>query len=87
MDNDFTYVLLDDDGNVKALFQNTEETGDVMRRDGAWDAPTYEEIEELENYELVTIEPSFIEVFDDAQASGEVLDKSAVQEYKTETSE
>lgn len=87
MNNDLFYVLLDDDGNVKALFQNTEETGDVMRRDGAWDDPTEEEIEELEDYELVTIEPSFIEVFDAAQASGTVLDKSAVQEYKTETSE
>lgn len=54
-----------------------------MRRDGAWDDPTEEEIEESEDYELVTIGPFFIEVFDAAQASGTVLDLGAGQEYKT----
>lgn len=81
------YVLIDDDGQVVALFQNDEETGDVVRRNGDWDDPTLEEIEKWDGLQVVTIEPSFIEVFDKAQASGETLDESAVQDYKTETSE
>lgn len=78
------YVLLDDDRNIVALFQNDEETGDQIRLDGEWTGPTFEQIEEWDGYSVVTIDPSFIEVYDKAQASGESLDESAVQEYKTE---
>ncbi len=81
------YVLLDDDGIVKALFQNDEETGDVIRHKGEWVSPELDEIEELDGLRVVTIEPSFIEVFDKAQASGDTLDEAAVTEYKTETSQ
>jgi hypothetical protein len=81
------YVLIDDNSKVAALFQNDEETGDVIRRNGDWSAPTLSEIEEWDGFLVVTIEPSFIEMFDKAQASGETLDESAVQEYKTEMSQ
>jgi hypothetical protein len=84
---DQTYVLLDDNENIAALFQNTEETGDVLREKGEWVNPTEEQILEWDGFTLVTIEPSFVEIYDDAQASGETLDESAVQEYKTEMSQ
>jgi hypothetical protein len=84
---DQTYVLLDDNKKIAALFQNTEETGDVLREKGEWVDPTEEQILEWDGFTLVTIEPSFVEIYDDAQASGETLDDSAVQEYKTEMSQ
>ena len=84
---DETYVLLTDDGDVAALFQNTEEEGDQVRLNGEWTDPTEDQILEWDGLTIVTIEPSFIEVFDEAQASGETLDESAVQEYKTEMSQ
>jgi hypothetical protein len=84
---DETYVLLTDDGDVAALFQNTEEEGDQVRLNGEWTDPTEEQILEWDGLMVVTIEPSFIEVFDEAQASGKTLDESAVQEYKTEMSQ
>lgn len=83
---DETYVLLSDDGYIVALFQNTEEEGDQLRSNGEWVDPTEEQISEWDGLRLVTIEPSFTEVFDAAQASGDTLDESAVQDYKTETS-
>jgi hypothetical protein len=81
------YVLIDDSSNIVALFQNDEETGDVIRRDSDWVAPTLSEIEEWDGFLVVTIEPSFVEIYDNSQASGETLDESAVQEYKTEMSQ
>jgi hypothetical protein len=84
---DETYVLITDEGEVVALFQNTEEEGDQLRVAGEWTDPTEEQILEWDGLTIVTIEPSFIEVFDEAQASGETLDESAVQEYKTEMSQ
>lgn len=84
---DGTYVLLTDDGDVAALFQNTEEEGDKVRLNGEWTDPTEDQILEWDGFTLVTIEPSFIEIFDEAQASGETLEESAVQEYKTEMSQ
>ena len=84
---DETYVLLTDEGEVVALFQNTEEEGDQLRENGQWTDPTEKQILEWDGLTIVTIEPSFIEVFDKAQASGETLDESAVQEYKTEMSQ
>lgn len=84
---DETYVLMNDEGRVVALFKNTEDTGDVLREKSEWIDPTEEQILEWDGMLLVTIEPSFTEVFDKAQASGETLDESAVQEYKTETSQ
>lgn len=84
---DETYVLLTDEGEVVALFQNTEEEGDQLRVSGEWTDPTEAQILEWDGLRLVTIEPSFIEVFDEAQASGETLEESAVQEYKTEMSQ
>lgn len=84
---DETYVLMNDEGRIVALFKNTEDTGDVLREKGEWIDPTEEQILEWDGMLLVTIEPSFTEVFDKAQASGETLDESAVQEYKTETSQ
>lgn len=84
---DETYVLMNDEGRVVALFKNTEDTGDVLREKGEWVDPTEEQILEWDGLQMVTIEPSFTEVFDKAQASGETLDESAVQEYKTETSQ
>jgi hypothetical protein len=84
---DETYVLITDEGEVVALFQNTEEEGDQLRENGEWTDPTEKQILEWDGLTIVTIEPSFIEVFDKAQASGETLDESAVQEYKTEMSQ
>jgi hypothetical protein len=84
---DEMYVLITDEGEVVALFQNTEEEGDQLRQKGEWTDPTEQQILEWDGLTIVTIEPSFIEVFDEAQASGETLDESAVQEYKTETSQ
>jgi hypothetical protein len=84
---DETYVLITDEGDVVALFQNTEEEGDQLRENGEWTDPTEKQILEWDGLMVVTIEPSFIEVFDKAQASGETLDESAVQEYKTEMSQ
>jgi hypothetical protein len=84
---DELYVLLTEQGVVAALFQNTEETGDLTRVDGEWVFVTESQIEEWDGLRMVTIEPSFIEIFDDAQASGKTLDESAVQEYKTEMSQ
>jgi hypothetical protein len=84
---DQTYVLLDDNKKIAALFQNTEEMGDVLREKGEWVNPTEEQILEWDGFTLVTIEPSFVEIYDKAQASGKTLDESAVQEYKTEMSQ
>jgi hypothetical protein len=84
---DEMYVLITDEGEVVALFQNTEEEGDQLRVNGEWGDPTEAQILEWDGLQMVTIEPSFTEVFDKAQASGETLDESAVQEYKTETSQ
>jgi hypothetical protein len=84
---DETYVLITDEGDVVALFQNTEEEGDQLRENGQWTDPTEKQILEWDGLTIVTIEPSFIEVFDEAQASGKTLDESAVQEYKTEMSQ
>jgi hypothetical protein len=84
---DETYVLITDEGEVVALFQNTEEEGDQVRLNGEWTDPTEKQILEWDGLTIVTIEPSFIEVFDKAQASGGALDESAVQEYKTEMSQ
>lgn len=84
---DELYVLLTDEGEVAALFQNGEETGDVTRVNGEWVPATESQIEEWDGLRMVTIEPSFIEIFDNAQASGETLEESAVQEYKTEMSQ
>ena len=84
---DEIYVLLTDDGEVAALFQNTEEEGDQVRLKGEWTDPTEDQILEWDGLTIVTIEPSFIEVFDEAQASGKTLDEAAVQEYKTEMSQ
>lgn len=84
---DETYVLLTDEGDVAALFQNTEEEGDQVRLNGEWTDPTEAQILEWDGFALVTIEPSFIEIFDEAQASGKTLDEAAVQEYKTEMSQ
>lgn len=84
---DETYVLMSDEGKVVALFQNTEDTGDVLREKGEWIDPTEEQILSWDGLLLVAIESSFTKVFDKAQVSGETLDESAVQNYKTETSQ
>jgi hypothetical protein len=84
---DETYVLITDEGEVVALFQNTEEEGDQLRQKGEWTDPTEKQILEWDGLMVVTIDPSFIEVFDEAQASGKTLDEAAVQEYKTEMSQ
>jgi hypothetical protein len=80
------YVLITDEGEIVALFHNTEEDGDQLREKGEWTDPTEEQILEWDGLTIVTIELSFIEVFDEAQASGKTLNESAVQEYKTEMS-
>lgn len=84
---DETYVLITEEGEVAALFQITEQEGDQVRLNNEWTDPTEEQILEWDGLRMVTIEPSFIEIFDEAQASGKTLDESAVQEYKTEMSQ
>lgn len=54
---------------------------------GEWIDPTEEQILNWDGLLLVAIESSFTKVFDKAQVSGETLDESAVQNYKTETSQ
>lgn len=80
------YVLIDDDGKIAALFKLDDETPDFKRQDGEWIEATFEESEKWDGFAVVTIESSFVEVFDKAQASGEILEESAVRDYKTESS-
>jgi hypothetical protein len=83
MDND-TYVLVSDDEEVVGLFQNSAELGDVLRVNGEWGAPTFEQTEEWDGYEMVTIELRFVDVYDQMMADGEDVNLETIQPYITE---
>jgi len=80
----FTYALVSDDGEVVGIFQNTEETGDVLRVDGQWGSPTWEQILQWDGFETITIKEEFVEVYDGMLAEGEKVALETIQPYKTE---
>lgn len=83
-DSDYLYVLVSDDEKVAGLFKNTSETGDVLRVDGEWGFPTFEEIEEWDGFTIITIKEEFVEIYDKMLAEGEKVSLKTVQPYMTE---
>lgn len=83
-DSDYVYVLVSDDKKVAGLFKNTSETGDVLRIDGEWDLPTFEEIEEWDGFTIITIEEEFVDIYDKMLAEGKEVSLETVQPYMTE---
>ena len=80
----FTYALVSDDRAIVGIFQNTEETGDVLRIDGEWGSPTWEQILQWDGFETITIKEEFVEVYDGMLAEGEKVALETIQPYKTE---
>ena len=82
--SDYLYVLVSDDDEVVALFKNSSDTGDVLRINGEWGDPTFEQIEEWDGYRMVTIEEEFVDIYDEMLAEGEEIDLGNIQPYMTE---
>ena len=82
--SDYMYVLVSDDDEVVALFKNSSDTGDVLRINGEWGDPTFEQIEEWDGYRMVTIEEEFVDIYDEMLAEGEEIDLGNIQPYMTE---
>jgi hypothetical protein len=80
----FTYALVSNDREIVGIFQNTEETGDVLRIDGQWGSPTWEQILQWDGFETITIKEEFVEVYDGMLAEGEKVALETIQPYKTE---
>jgi hypothetical protein len=78
----FTYALVSDDRAIVGIFQNTEETGDVLRIDGEWGSPTWEQILEWDGFETITVKEEFVEVYDGMLAEGEEVTLETIQPYR-----
>ena len=83
-DSDYTYVLVSDEEEVVGLFKNSSELGDVMRVDGQWGSPTFEQIEEWDGHTIVTIKEEFVDIYDEMLAEGEEVNLEIIQPYMTE---
>lgn len=80
-DSDYLYVLVSDDEKVAGLFKNTSETGDVLRVDGEWGFPTFEEIEEWDGFTIITIREEFVDIYDKMLAEGEEVTLEIAKPY------
>ena len=78
----FTYALVSDHREIVGIFQNTEETGDVLRIDGEWGSPTWEQILEWDGFETITIKEEFVEVYDGMLAEGEEVTLETIRPYR-----
>jgi hypothetical protein len=78
----FTYALVSDHREIVGIFQNTEETGDVLRIDGGWGDPTWEQIQEWDGFETITIKEEFVEIYDGMLAEGEEVTLETIRPYR-----
>ena len=79
----YTYVLVQDNDEIPALFRvaNGEEQ---IRVDGEWVDPTIEQVEELEGLLVVTIEESFVDIYDDMLGSKKTPKREDIEPHVTE---
>lgn len=78
------YVLVSKNSKVAALFLNSQDLGDVVRENGQWTDPTFEQTEEWDGYTIVTIEKGFVDIYDEMLAEGEEVSLETIQPYMTE---
>jgi hypothetical protein len=83
-DSDYSYVLVSGDKEIVGLFKNSSETGDVLRIDGEWGDPTFEQTEEWDGFTMITIKEEFVDIYDKMLADGEEINLETVQPYMTE---
>jgi len=63
------YLLIDEEGLIKALFKISDSAPDLARSEGRWKALTLEQSEALDGLRVVDVSHSFTTVFDFAQAT------------------
>ena len=85
MDDEY-YVLISDGDEVPALFKISEGL-EQIRRDGAWEDPTEEEIESLDGLVVATIKEDFVAVYDEIQASKKTATRDDIEPYAMESAE
>jgi hypothetical protein len=78
------YVLVSKDSKVAALFLNSQDLGDVLRENGQWTNPTFEQIEEWDGLRIITIKEEFVDIYDKMLADGGEINLETVQPYMTE---
>jgi hypothetical protein len=78
------YILVSEQGEVIALFYNSQETGDILREYADWVDPTWDQIEAWDGLQMILVDREFLALYDEMVADGEPVTLEIAKPYVQE---
>lgn len=75
------YILVSEEGEIIALFYNSQDTGDILREKAEWVDPTWEQTEEWDGLQMILVDKEFLHLYDEMVADGEEVTLEIAKPY------